>query len=46
LVEGAGALTVAAFIKDIARFEKKHVVLVLSGRKIGMAQLEEIVCKD
>jgi len=44
LVEGAGALTVAAFLKNIARFEKKNVVLVISGRKIGISQLKEILC--
>jgi threonine dehydratase len=44
LVEGAGALTVAAFLKNITRFKKKNVVLVLSGRKIGFSQLKEILC--
>ena len=45
LVEGAGALTVAVFLKDPARFEKKNVVLILSGRKISISQLKEILCE-
>ena len=45
LVEGAGALTVAAFLKGLARFEKKNVVLILSGRKISIYQLKEILCE-
>jgi threonine dehydratase len=43
LIEGAAALTVAAFIKDKARFAGKTVVLVISGRKISLEQLKEIL---
>jgi threonine dehydratase len=43
LVEGAAALSVAAFIKQIARFEGKNVVLVLSGSKISLEILKKIL---
>ncbi|UCE42856.1 MAG: threonine/serine dehydratase [Candidatus Aminicenantes bacterium] len=43
LVEGAGALSVAAFIKQIDRFKGKNVVLILSGSKISLDTLKEIL---
>lgn len=44
LVEGAGALSVAAFLKSKERFKHKNVVLIISGAKISLAKLREIVC--
>ncbi len=44
LVEGAGALSVASFLKEIERFEGKNVVLVLSGSKISLASLRQVLC--
>ena len=43
LVEGAGALSVAAFIKQIDRFKGKNVVLILSGSKISLDTLRHIL---
>jgi threonine dehydratase len=39
LLEGAGALSVASFIRAQERFEGKQVVLVLSGCKISLDTL-------
>lgn len=44
LVEGAAALTVAAFLQKKSRFKNKTVVLILSGAKIGLDTLRKIVC--
>jgi threonine dehydratase len=43
LVEGAGSLPVAAFLKNPARFEGKSVVLVLSGSRIGLEELRAVL---
>jgi len=43
LVEGAAALSVAAFIKQKNRFEGKNVVLILSGSKISLNTLRHIL---
>lgn len=45
LVEGAGALSVASLIKEKERFNKKKVVLIISGSKISLSLLREILCK-
>jgi threonine dehydratase len=44
LVEGAGALSVAAFLKSKERFKDKNVVLLISGAKISLSKLREILC--
>lgn len=44
LVEGSGALSVASFIKEKERFKNKSVVLVLSGSKISLDTLREVLC--
>lgn len=46
LVEGAGALSVASFIKASERFGNKNVVLIISGAKITLDALKEILCKE
>lgn len=46
LVEGAAALSVAAFVKLKDRFKDKNVALMLSGKKISREQLTEILCKE
>lgn len=46
LVEGAAALSVAAFLKDMERFEGKNVVLVLSGSKISLDSLKQVLCSQ
>jgi threonine dehydratase len=43
LIEGAAALAVAAFIKEKERFANKTVALVISGKKISLEQLKEIL---
>ena len=43
LIEGAGALTVASFMKAKDSFKGKNVVLVISGAKISMDILKEIL---
>ena len=43
LIEGAAALGVAAFIKCKERFANKTVALIISGKKISLEQLKEIL---
>ena len=43
LIEGAAALSIAAFIKDKQRFAGKNVALIISGKKISLGQLKEIL---
>jgi threonine dehydratase len=43
LIEGAAALSIAAFIKRKNRFQGKNVVLILSGSKIGLEMLKKIL---
>ena len=45
LIEGAAALSVAFFIKEAKRFNKKKVVLIISGAKMSLNKLREILCK-
>ena len=44
LIEGAAALSVASFIKQKEKFNNKSVVLIISGAKIGLDQLKEVLC--
>jgi len=43
LIEGAGALPVGSFMKEKERFRGKNVVLVISGAKIGIETLKEVL---
>ncbi len=43
LIEGAAALPVAAFLKNKDNFARQNVVLVISGAKISIANLKEII---
>lgn len=43
LIEGAAALSVACFLKAKKRFEKRTVVLVLSGAKLSLSTLREVL---
>lgn len=45
LIEGAAALSVAALIKEKERFKKKNVALIISGARISLSQLREILCE-
>ena len=42
IVEGAAALTVAAFVKEIEKFQGSQVVLLISGSKIDITSFQEI----
>lgn len=44
LIEGSAALQVASFIKAKERFRSKNVVLIISGSKIGLDTLKEVLC--
>jgi len=44
LIEGAAALTVSSYLKNKSKFEDKKVVLVISGAKISLEKLKEILC--
>lgn len=43
LIEGAAALSVAAFLQQAEHFRGKRVVLVLSGAKIGLETLSSVL---
>ena len=43
LAEGAGVLAVAAFMKEKERFKGKKVVLLISGSKISLDKLQEVM---
>jgi threonine dehydratase len=44
LIEGAAALSVAAFTRLKDRFANKNVVLVISGNKINLDKLKTVLC--
>lgn len=44
LIEGAAALSVASFIKEKEKFRNKNIVLVISGSKISVDMLKEVLC--
>jgi threonine dehydratase len=44
LIEGAAALSVAAFMKAKDEFRNKTVILIISGRKITLDKLKKIIC--
>ena len=44
LIEGAAALSIASFINKKDEFKGKNVVLILSGSRISIAKLKEIIC--
>jgi threonine dehydratase len=43
VIEGSGALPVAALLKNKKRFKNKNVVLVISGSNISIEKLKEII---
>jgi len=46
LVEGAAALSVACWLKAKDKFKNKTVVLIISGAKITLEKLKEVICKE
>lgn len=45
IAEGAGVLSVASFVKAKEKFKNKKVVLIISGAKLSLDKLQEILCK-
>ncbi|MCG8335333.1 MAG: threonine/serine dehydratase [Proteobacteria bacterium] len=43
LIEGAAALSVAAFLKCKSSLKNKNVVLIISGKKISLEKLREVL---
>jgi len=43
LIEGAAALSVAAYIKEKRQFAGRNVVLIISGKRISLEQLKSIL---
>jgi threonine dehydratase len=43
LIEGTGALPAASYLKAIEKFKNKNVILILSGARIGLDQLKEVL---
>ena len=43
LIEGTAALPAASYLKTIEKFKNKNVVLILSGARIGLDQLNEVI---
>ncbi len=43
LIEGTGVLAAASFLKTIEKFKNKNVVLILSGARISLNQLKEVL---
>lgn len=43
LVEGAAALSLAAFMKNISRFKGKTVVLLVTGSRIGLSKFKSLL---
>lgn len=43
LIEGAAALSVAAWLKIAPEYKNKNVVLVLSGKRIGLTALKSLI---
>jgi threonine dehydratase len=46
LIEGSAALPVASLLKTRNRFKNKNVVLILSGARISLEKLREILAID
>lgn len=46
LVEGSAVLSVAAFLQNKEKFHQKNVVLILSGARIGIDILKDILCQE
>ncbi len=44
LIEGAGALSVACFLREKEKFINKNVVLIISGARISLDKIKEIIC--
>jgi threonine dehydratase len=46
LIEGAAALPVASLVKLRERFTGKNVVIIITGRRIGLDILRTVVCNE
>ena len=43
LLEGTAVLPAASYLKTIEKFKNKNVVLILSGARIGLDQLKDVI---
>jgi threonine dehydratase len=43
LVEGTAALPAASYLRTIEKFKNKNVVLILSGARISLDQMKEVL---
>lgn len=43
LIEGTAVLPAASYLKTIEKFKNKNVVLILSGARISLDQLKEVI---
>jgi len=46
MIEGAGALSIAALVRNPERFAGQTVVLIISGSKLGMDTLRELLARN
>ena len=46
LVEGAGVLSIASFLKQKENFKNQNVILVISGSKISLDTLKSVLCQS
>ena len=46
MIEGAGALSIAALVRNPKRFAGQTVVLIVSGSKLGMDTLCRLLAQD
>jgi threonine dehydratase len=46
MIEGAGALSIAALVRNPERFAGQTVVLIVSGSKLGMDTLRELLARN
>lgn len=45
LIEGASALSVAAFLKMSSSLNQKNVVMIITGKKISLENLKNVLCE-
>ena len=45
LIEGAAALSIAAYLEDPTRYRDQRVVLVVSGKKVSLETLTRVLSK-
>jgi len=46
LIEGAAALSIASYMNVRQRYRDKKIVLILTGKRIGLNTLSKLLCQD